>query len=61
MASPVEKTEYILDRCQGKSVLHIGCTCYPNTATRLESDSFLHKRLSEVAGRLHGIDVDHEG
>lgn len=57
----VEKTAYILSRCCGKEVLHVGCTNYPNTRVRLEEHTLLHEHLSGAAKRLDGIDLDAAG
>lgn len=57
----VEKTKYILKNCAGRTVLHVGCTNYPNTIYRINTDRLLHKRLEEVSSLIQGIDIDLNG
>lgn len=57
----VERLAYIVGRCAGRSVLHVGCTNFPNTAAKIRSGTLLHARLARVARLLHGIDVDERG
>jgi len=58
---PAERTDFILEHCRGKSVLHVGCTNFPNTAAKIQTGTLLHGRLRDVATVLHGVDVDAEG
>jgi 2-polyprenyl-3-methyl-5-hydroxy-6-metoxy-1,4-benzoquinol methylase len=61
----VSRDEYILSRCRGKRVLHLGClgeTCRAASereAFFLTSRS-LHARLGEVSARLVGVDLESE-
>lgn len=61
----VERERFILDRCEGKTVLHLGClgeTESP-TADRVSfflSERSLHSQLVRSADRVIGIDVDLE-
>ncbi|MGH2379080.1 MAG: class I SAM-dependent methyltransferase [Candidatus Limnocylindria bacterium] len=57
----VERVAYILGRCAGKRVLHVGCTSFPNTVAKIRSGTLLHAQLQRVAALVHGIDVDEEG
>lgn len=57
----VEKTSYIESICQHKKVLHVGCTNYPNTKSRLLNGKLLHQHLLETAREVHGIDIDSDG
>ena len=43
--------------CQGKSVLHFGCTDYPI----FNPDSNLHMQLNEYVEELYGFDIDEPG
>jgi SAM-dependent methyltransferase len=58
---PVDRTEFILQSCAGKSVLHLGCTNYPYTEVSLANEMLLHSRIDAVSTRLVGIDNDREG
>ena len=57
----LERTDYILDACRGKRVLHIGCADTPYTAKRLADGTILHKMIEEVASEQYGIDPSLEG
>lgn len=57
----VQRTEFLLSRCRGQSVLHLGCTNFPYTAPALASGSLLHARLLSVASRVVGLDADRDG
>lgn len=57
----VQRVEFITSRCQGQSVLHLGCTNFPYTAPALEAGTLLHSRLLAVASRVVGFDADREG
>ena len=57
----VDRVEYILNRCAGKSVLHLGCVDYPFLDRRLAEGELLHQRLNAVAGTLYGVDIDERG
>lgn len=52
----VQREEYLLSRCQGKRVLHLGAVDYYNG----EVCGF-HKRLINIANYVAGIDIDNEG
>lgn len=57
----VDRDAWIVDRVEGKRVLHIGCTDWPLTADRVKSGRLLHSRLCEAAARCVGVDLDYEG
>ena len=50
------REEFILDKCKGKKVLHIGFSDYPFTRQRVEDGSLLHLSIKKVAKELMGID-----
>jgi 2-polyprenyl-3-methyl-5-hydroxy-6-metoxy-1,4-benzoquinol methylase len=52
----VIRHEYLLNKCRGKSVLHLGAVDYYEGQV-----CGLHKRLMEVSGSLMGLDIDSEG
>jgi SAM-dependent methyltransferase len=47
--------------CEGKKVLHLGCTNFPYTNKSIENNMLLHFDLKKVSGELHGFDFDLEG
>jgi 2-polyprenyl-3-methyl-5-hydroxy-6-metoxy-1,4-benzoquinol methylase len=47
--------------CEGKKVLHLGCTNYPFTKESIKHDMLLHFDLKKVAGKLYGFDYDQQG
>lgn len=52
---------FIVDRCRGKQVLHVGCVDAGLVEERFESGELLHKKLDDVAEFLCGIDIDSRG
>lgn len=59
--SVVDREGYILNCCQGKSVLHLGCAAWPFTKELFESRRLLHEKLEKVCASLAGIDISEEG
>jgi 2-polyprenyl-3-methyl-5-hydroxy-6-metoxy-1,4-benzoquinol methylase len=57
----VQRVDFIVEACAGKSVLHLGCTNYPYTVDAIEKGMLLHHRLARVADELYGFDFDQEG
>jgi len=57
----VDRVTYILEHCACKHVLHLGCTDWPYTKTKLQSGTLLHAYLSRVAASVVGVDMDAEG
>jgi len=51
----------ILDRCQGKKVLRLGCVDADLVQTRFERGELMHQKLNQVADQLWGIDIDVAG
>ena len=49
--------KYFEDLCQSKKVLHFGCTDWPI----FDPSYNLHIKLSKVASKIHGFDIDKEG
>jgi SAM-dependent methyltransferase len=56
-----QRVEYIEKACEGKSVLHLGCTDWPYTSDAIEAGRLLHFRIGELAEELYGFDFDQEG
>ncbi len=57
----VDRVEFIKKMCEGKKVLHLGCTNYPFTEISIENDMLLHHELKKVAQTLYGFDFDRSG
>ena len=57
----VQRVEHLKALCQGKSVLHLGCTNWPYTDIALKDGALLHLQLAENATELYGFDADQEG
>lgn len=52
---------FIVDRCRGKAVLHVGCVDSGLLEERFARGELLHQKLERVARRLVGTDIDAEG
>lgn len=57
----VQRTEFVFAACEGKDVLHLGCTNWPYTASSDTDGLLLHRALSDVARRCCGLDQDQAG
>ena len=57
----VQRVEYILSQCEGKRVLHLGCTNWPYTEDSLSQGTLLHSAIRERCSELYGIDEDEAG
>jgi ubiquinone/menaquinone biosynthesis C-methylase UbiE len=57
----IDRTEFLLEKCRGKKVLHLGCTNYPYTENSLKDNSLLHIKLNEISSELYGFDFDQKG
>jgi 2-polyprenyl-3-methyl-5-hydroxy-6-metoxy-1,4-benzoquinol methylase len=57
----INRDDFLIESCRGKSVLHIGCTDYPITASKIEQGKLLHQKLSQVASHIVGLDIDKAG
>jgi SAM-dependent methyltransferase len=56
-AGRIEKFSSIVDRCQGKKVLDVGCVGQDRSS---HSSDWLHGRIGKVAGSLLGVDINKE-
>lgn len=54
------REKYILDACNGKSVLHLGCSDYPHTREKYLCNELLHLKIGAVAKRVIGVDINAE-
>jgi SAM-dependent methyltransferase len=57
----VQRVDFIRSVCDGKSVLHLGCTNWPYTKEGIENGMLLHFELEKIASELYGFDFDQEG
>lgn len=56
----VDRADYVLAACAGKSVLHVGCAAYSSEGdweASIRSGRWLHGRIAAVASSLVGLDV----
>ncbi|MEQ1923524.1 MAG: methyltransferase domain-containing protein [Pyrinomonadaceae bacterium] len=56
----VQRVAFILDKCGGKRVLHLGCTNHPYTAESIKHDMLLHAEIERKAASLAGIDSEQD-
>jgi 2-polyprenyl-3-methyl-5-hydroxy-6-metoxy-1,4-benzoquinol methylase len=55
------RSAFIVERCRGKEVLHLGCVEAGAVEESFESGSLLHMQLLGVAKRVIGLDIDEGG
>lgn len=56
-----QRVDFIRTICEGKKVLHLGCTNYPYTKESIDNNMLLHFELAEKANTLFGFDADKKG
>jgi hypothetical protein len=56
-----DRDAWILKHCEGKRVLHLGCTDWPVTEDRLRRGELLHQKLVAACSFVVGVDPDQEG
>ena len=56
----ISRIDYLSEICKGKNIIHLGCLDHNlDTITRkIASNTWLHKRLTDVSARCLGIDID---
>lgn len=57
----VQRVDFIKSACEGKKVLHLGCTNYPYTEQAIKDEMLLHFELEKTARELYGFDFDQKG
>jgi hypothetical protein len=57
----IQRVDYIIDACTGKTVLHLGCADMPYTKMRLQDGTLLYALIDKVASRQYGLDLSSEG
>jgi hypothetical protein len=55
------RTEFVVDKCRNKKVLHLGCVDEGLTEDRVTSGSLLHLQLMGVSEHLWGLDISPDG
>ena len=58
---PVQRVNFLLEKCAGKKVLHLGCTNWPYSDQSLKDGSLLHSKIVQVSSAAYGIDSDERG
>jgi hypothetical protein len=54
----VERIPWIVHRCTGQAVLHLGCMHSPNTREAIRCGLHLHLAIHPACARLTGVDLD---
>jgi len=54
------REQFILDKCKGKRVLHLGCCDSPSTEFKFDRDVALFQRIEKVCKAQEGLDIDQE-
>ena len=57
----IGRMDFVLNRCTGKRVLHLGCVDEGLTAERIKSGGLLHFKLIDVATEVIGVDISKKG
>ncbi len=60
-AKIVDRENFLLNKCSGKHVLHLGCVDAGLFDEKLGQGSLLHAKLGRVASYLVGVDSDAQG
>jgi hypothetical protein len=56
-----DRRSYIIEKCRGKKVLHLGCIDWPYLDRKIAEGSLLHADLIKVTSEVVGFDSDREG
>lgn len=56
----VDRADYLCAKSEGLDVLHVGCADYPLTLDRMNSEEFLHRRLTRASRSCLGVDLSAE-
>jgi len=52
------REQFILDKCKGKKVLHLGCCDSPITEFKFEKETLLFQMIEEICAIQQGLDFD---
>ena len=55
------RQDFVIERCRGKRVLHIGCVDAGVLEERFRAGVLMHQQIARVATELWGLDIDAEG
>jgi len=57
----IGRQDFVLARCKGKQVLHLGCVDSNLLLQRFLAGELMHQKLAQVSDELWGVDVDEQG
>lgn len=57
----IQRVDFIKRSCEGRKVLHLGCTNYPYTEDAIQKNMLLHFELEKCASEIYALDFDQEG
>lgn len=52
------REKFIVDRCKGKKVLHLGCCDSPYTEFKFKKGIALFQRIEKICSKQKGLDID---
>lgn len=55
------RTDFVVDKCKNKKVLHLGCVDEGFTEDRIETGNLLHLQLMQVSKQVWGLDISAKG
>jgi len=55
------RQEFVLQKCQNKRVLHLGCVDTGLTTARFQKSELMHQKLAAITTDLWGFDINAEG
>lgn len=54
----INRENFLSSICRNKTILHLGATASPKTRECIESNNLLHSKLTNVAKKCVGLDID---
>ncbi|MEM6352771.1 MAG: methyltransferase domain-containing protein [Cyanobacteria bacterium P01_D01_bin.14] len=54
------RDDFLISHCDGKAVLHVGCTDYPFFQANFEEGHLLHQKIAKYSSKTIGIDLANE-
>lgn len=55
------RTDFVLQRCAGKRVLHLGCADEGATREKIKDGTLMHLQLLKAAALVYGVDISETG
>lgn len=55
------RQEFVLEKCRGKRVLHLGCVDTGVMAERFQKGQLMHQKLAAISADLWGLDINAAG